>query len=619
MDPDIMLTGICADGSYIAALYENLGGLEFRELHGAGFEGVRSGATAWGDYDSDGDLDLLLTGLDNSKSRITKIYRNDSHGVFTDIYAFIRGVADASVGWGDYDSDGDLDILLAGLSGSKIALVYSNEGNGDFIEKHLGLFGASHGEIAWGDYNNDRNLDIFITGLKDAQGYARLFKSNINNPVMRPPKLEMLQSGRFQNGTMLKWNQARESGLSYNIRVGSKSQGIDIISPMSNSGSGDLAIPKMGNCELNASYFLSPKEGTYYWSVQSIDNAFVGSEWADEQTFTVAPHVSWFTFDTVCSGTVAQFTDESSSASVDISNWFWDFGDGYSSVEQSPNHQYILPGIYSVKLRTSSNDHIDSISRYVLVVATPQPDFEAEIVSLGAHTPFENTSIVEDAGTIQWYWDFGDGESYNGEDPQYHKYDQVGEYEVQLMAVSDNGCSAEVTKSVLVCNETMPKPVIYGEGPNVIYLACSNDSATFYRWYRNDELINGANEYLYLPTNNRGVYRVEISNSGTCYVPSEDYDLSQITGLSPADPWENLKIYPNPTPGLFTLEMDNAIMGELVIDIFKGSGARIINIKFHKETAHFLTQIDLSDQPGGVYMVGLMLGEFKANRRLVVE
>jgi len=85
------------------------------------------------------------------------------------------------------------------------------------------------------------------------------------------------------------------------------------------------------------------------------------------------------------------------------------------------------------------------------------------------------------------------------------------------------------------------------------------------------------------------------------------------------DPWENLKIYPNPTPGLFTLEMDNHLMGELIIDIFGESGSKIINIKFHKETAHFKTQIDLSEQPPAAYLIGLMLDKYRTNRTLIVE
>jgi len=85
------------------------------------------------------------------------------------------------------------------------------------------------------------------------------------------------------------------------------------------------------------------------------------------------------------------------------------------------------------------------------------------------------------------------------------------------------------------------------------------------------------------------------------------------------DPWENLKIYPNPTPGLFTLEMDNPVMGELIIDIFGPTGSRVINIKFQKELNHFKTQIDLSEQPAGAYLIRLFLDEYTNTSTLIVE
>ena len=47
---------------------------------------------------------------------------------------------------------------------------------------------------------------------------------------------------------------------------------------------------------------------------------------------------------------------------------------------------------------------------------------------------------------------------------------------------------------------------------------------------------------------------------------------------------ENLKIIPNPSPGLSAPEMDNLMMGEL-----------IIKIMFRKETSRFMTPIDLCE------------------------
>ena len=90
---------------------------------GAGLPGVRDGSGAWGDYDNDGDLDILLTG-DTGSELISRVYNNDA-GSFTDIVAGLPGVDASSVAWGDYDNDGNLDILLTGDTGSEtISRVY---------------------------------------------------------------------------------------------------------------------------------------------------------------------------------------------------------------------------------------------------------------------------------------------------------------------------------------------------------------------------------------------------------------------------------------------------------------------------------------------------------------
>ena len=57
---------------------------------------------------------------------VAKVYRNEG-GVFVAIGAALTGVSYSSVAWGDYDNDGDLDILLTGATGSPVTRLYRNE------------------------------------------------------------------------------------------------------------------------------------------------------------------------------------------------------------------------------------------------------------------------------------------------------------------------------------------------------------------------------------------------------------------------------------------------------------------------------------------------------------
>ena len=180
-DLDILLTGRNSNDEQIAKLYRNEAG-NFVDAN-ASLGGVAWGNVAWGDYDNDGDPDILLSGSAVGFILTTKVYRNDGNGAFVDIEAGLVGVADSSVAWGDYDKDGDLDILMAGLSNSstneKTTRLYRNDGNNTFTHSEVGLTGVQYSSVAWGDYDNDDDLDILLTGRDStSSSVTKLYRNN---------------------------------------------------------------------------------------------------------------------------------------------------------------------------------------------------------------------------------------------------------------------------------------------------------------------------------------------------------------------------------------------------------------------------------------------------------
>ncbi|MEE9466088.1 MAG: VCBS repeat-containing protein, partial [Candidatus Neomarinimicrobiota bacterium] len=137
---------------------------------------------AWGDYDGDGDLDIAICGFTGSTTT-SKIYRNNGGGSFTDIGASLQGVNRGSVDWGDYDNDGDLDLLLTGKTTGTVyyyTKIYRNNGADNFTEVTHSIDGVAQGAGIWGDYDNDGDLDFFITGFNDTTGVARIGRNNGN-------------------------------------------------------------------------------------------------------------------------------------------------------------------------------------------------------------------------------------------------------------------------------------------------------------------------------------------------------------------------------------------------------------------------------------------------------
>jgi predicted nucleotidyltransferase len=176
-DLDILIAGYDTEWGPVTIVYDNFEGDYFDIDEQSEFLAqVDVGSVAWGDYDNDGDLDILLTG-DTGSAAISRIYRNDG-GVFTDIVAGLRGVDDSSVAWGDYDNDGDLDILLTGYAlPEAISCLYRNDG-GVFTDIVAGLRGVYDSSVAWGDYDNDGDLDILLTGDTGSGGISRVYRND---------------------------------------------------------------------------------------------------------------------------------------------------------------------------------------------------------------------------------------------------------------------------------------------------------------------------------------------------------------------------------------------------------------------------------------------------------
>jgi hypothetical protein len=253
---------------------------------------------AWGDYDNDGRLDLLLNG-----SGIIQLWRNTGGGfsnVTDSVAPGLPRVYGTSVAWGDFDNDGRLDFLLAGttdgkvppVGGHELSQLWRNTGGGfSNVTASVapGLPGVSGSSVAWGDYDNDGRLDFLLTGS------GQLWRNNMpvasNAPPAAPTGLSSTLSGTTVS---LSWNPPADdrtpsAGLNYNLRIGTTPGASDVLAPMALTD-GLRLLPALGNAQAgtNAFVFNVAPGRDYYWSVQAVDTSFAGSPFAAEQQFTVA-------------------------------------------------------------------------------------------------------------------------------------------------------------------------------------------------------------------------------------------------------------------------------------------------------------------------------------------
>lgn len=177
-------------------------------------DAIYSGMGAWGDYDNDDQVDLLVCASNwgaASTNWRSFLYRNLGGGRFERASIGLSlGWADG-MKWGDYNNDGFLDILMTERPGFGCALLHNN-GNGTFTRITTGplvtLETWTYSYTAsWFDYDNDGFLDIFVangTDLGTAQVPNFLHHNNGNSNAWLKIKLVGAASNRDAVGAKVR-------------------------------------------------------------------------------------------------------------------------------------------------------------------------------------------------------------------------------------------------------------------------------------------------------------------------------------------------------------------------------------------------------------------------------
>jgi beta propeller repeat protein len=122
----------------------------------------------------------------------------------------------------------------------------------------------------------------------------------------------------------------------------------------------------------------------------------------------------------------------------DPASWSWVFGDGGSSADRNPVHEYQAPGTYTVSLTVANDAGENTTVRagYITVLEPLTADFTANVTRGAAPLAvgFADASVGKPAS---WFWDFGDKKTSTLPDP-VHVFEEPGTYTVSL-TISEGG------------------------------------------------------------------------------------------------------------------------------------------------------------------------------------
>ena len=154
------------------------------------------------------------------------------------------------------------------------------------------------------------------------------------------------------------------------------------------------------------------------------------------------------------------FTDQSTS-DTGITAWSWNFGDGTTSGQQSPQHVYTEPGLYTIALTVTDAGGADTETKLRHIeVRIPGPTVDFEAAPLQGVAPldvqFTDLTVPLDEEIFIWSWTFGDGSAGSLDQHPLHTYTTPGIYDVTLEVIDWNFAQGSETKLLYIT--VLPDP-----------------------------------------------------------------------------------------------------------------------------------------------------------------
>lgn len=180
-------------------LYRNVGKGSFEEVSKTAKIGSPDGGTKalFYDMDHDGDLDMYET-----RHESNLMFRNNGDATFQEqaetMGLSCKGLNSSDAIFGDFDDDGDIDLLVVNQNGS--CSLFSNQRQGAYkdITNEAGLGSTTSAfRAVSGDYNNDGFPDLFFTSVNGSG--QKLMKNKGNGTFEPDTNNELLIAGLRSN------------------------------------------------------------------------------------------------------------------------------------------------------------------------------------------------------------------------------------------------------------------------------------------------------------------------------------------------------------------------------------------------------------------------------------
>lgn len=178
---DLIVSGMNEKREILTKLYKNNAGV-FEEVLNTPFENLKNGFLKFADIDNNGFKDVLLSGINKDGEIKIKLYKNNA-GIFEEVIETpFDKLSDVNSAFSDWNNNGYIDLLITGFDETESyqTIFYKNE-NGIFVkDENVGknMKNIGGGAVAFSDIDSDGYDELLISGQNELGGLETTLYKN---------------------------------------------------------------------------------------------------------------------------------------------------------------------------------------------------------------------------------------------------------------------------------------------------------------------------------------------------------------------------------------------------------------------------------------------------------
>ncbi len=399
----------------------------------------------------------------------------------------------------------------------------------------------------------------------------------------------------------------------------------------------------------NQIYYIAPVAGatSYTWT---LPGTWTGTSATDSITATIGTSAGTIlvTANTSCGSSPAQNLSTSLSASLPtpgpISGNTTVCGGTpqtyyIAPVSGATSYTWSLPGTWSGTSTTDSispsigtaggtisvlaNGGCGTSASQTLTIGFGNPPAQPSPI-LGVHTLCDSSStayaVTNDLSATSYTWTLPSG--WSGISDSCVITATASNTSGVITVTANNGCGASASATVNVTGSSIPVVTVTPFGnvcDNLSAFALTGGSPAGTGGTYSGQ---GVNSNMFDPTiTGDGTYYITYTyTSGACVrSDSAAITVQLCTGIATNSNNNNITIYPNPTNGVITIEIENTYSSELIISVSDIQGREVYNTIDKNIVAGYSKQISLEHLAKGIYYIKLQNGEHSSYQKLIIE